>query len=89
MIRYNGTVNTMKEIMILLIILVILQGVLSTCGNKICARTTTGSSTISWWTESEPPSVNVDVGRSTNGKPCWYWIDTSLFLLKIKRSLSS
>lgn len=56
--------------MILLVILVVLQGVLSTCRNKICARTTTGSSTVSWWTESEPPGVDVDVGRSTDRKPC-------------------
>lgn len=66
--------------MILLVVLVVLQGILSTCGNKICARTT-GSSTVSWWTESEPPGLDSDVRRSADRKPCCHWIDTSLLLL--------
>lgn len=63
MIRYNNEI-------ILLIILVVLQRVLSTCGYKICARTTTGSPTVSWWTESESPGVDVDVSWSTDREPC-------------------
>lgn len=66
----------------LLVFLITLQGVLSTSGYKIGARTT-GSSTVSWWTESESPSVDIDVRWSTDRKPCWYWIDTSLFFLRI------
>jgi len=83
LIRFSFSKEWHEMKMILLIVLIILQGILSTCGDKICARTTTGSSTVSWWTESESPGVDIDVGRSADRKPCWDWIDTGLFLLKI------
>ena len=65
----------------LLVILIVLNGFLSTRGNEICIGKTGRSVSASGWTECESSRVYVYVSWRAYGKTRGYWIDTCLLLL--------